>query len=145
MIVVTGGAGFIGSCILARLNETGQREIIVVDHLDDPLKERNLGDKKYVKYVDKAEFLGLLKTDRLDQSVDCIIHMGACSSTTMQDAVYFRENNLNYTIAVAKWCLKHRARFIYASSAATYGDGTAGYKDDIETIRRCKPLNLYGE
>ena len=71
--------------------------------------------------------------------------MGACSSTTLQDARYFKENNLEYTRSLAQWALKHNVRFIYASSAATYGDGSVGYKDDEATIRRCKPLNLYGQ
>jgi ADP-L-glycero-D-manno-heptose 6-epimerase len=77
--------------------------------------------------------------------MECIIHMGACSSTTLQDAQYFQENNFEYTRALAQWALKHKVRFIYASSAATYGDGSIGYADDDQTIRQCAPLNLYGE
>jgi ADP-L-glycero-D-manno-heptose 6-epimerase len=153
MIVVTGAAGFIGSCILGKLNERGLVEIIVVDDLDSTafseeclaLKKANIQDKKYSQYYDKEDFLNLVAQNRLDTSVDCILHMGACSSTTLQDPEYFQKNNFEYSCHLARWALDHRARFIYASSAATYGDGSAGYKDDIETTRRCKPLNPYGQ
>jgi ADP-L-glycero-D-manno-heptose 6-epimerase len=145
MIVVTGAAGFIGSCIVAKLNERGLGDLILVDHLRDGPKKKNLEHKKYVRYYDKGDFLGLVAQDRLDSRLECMIHMGACSSTTLQDERYFRENNYEYTRALARWALGHGVRFIYASSAATYGDGSAGYKDDEETIRRCSPLNLYGE
>lgn len=145
MIVVTGGAGFIGSCVCASLNEKGREDLVIVDNLNHPLKEKNLANKKFVKYYDKKDFILSIKTSTFGGDVDCVVHMGACSSTTLQDAAYFQENNLNYTIALAEWCLKENIRFIYASSAATYGDGTAGYKDDIDTIRKCRPLNLYGE
>jgi ADP-L-glycero-D-manno-heptose 6-epimerase len=145
VIIVTGGAGFIGSCIVARLNARGREDLIIVDHLNDPLKEKNLENKKYARYYDKAEFLSLLKDNRLKEPVECLIHMGACSSTTLTDAAYYRENNLEYSQTLALWALEHDVKFIYASSAATYGDGSCGYMDDEETIRRCKPLNLYGQ
>jgi len=145
MIVVTGAAGFIGSCIVAKLNECGFEDIICVDHFHDGVKEKNLKNKKYAQYLDKKDFLDLVKQDNLDSRITCIIHMGACSSTTLQDAQYFDENNYEYTRTLAKWALDHNVRFIYASSAATYGDGSSGYKDDDETTRQCAPLNLYGE
>ena len=144
MIVVTGAAGFIGSCIVAKLNERGVTDLILVDHMEED-KKGNLAGKKYKKYFEKEEFIKLIQDDRLKEPVDCMIHMGACSSTTCQDAEYFRTNNLEYTKTLAQWTSRHRVRFIYASSAATYGDGKTGYKDDIDTIRRCKPLNLYGK
>lgn len=145
MIVVTGGAGFIGSCILGRLNAKGRKDIIVVDHLDQDFKKENLKNKEFEQYLDKGDFLKLVIDDRLTPKVDTIIHMGACSSTTLQDARYFEENNFAYSRYLAEWARKHKARFIYASSAATYGDGACGYRDDDDTIRRCRPLNLYGE
>ena len=145
MIVVTGGAGFIGSCILGRLNQEGRKDIIVVDHLNSDLKKENLKNKQYEEYQDKKDFLKTVNEDRLDTRVDTVIHMGACSSTTLQDAEYFEENNFAYSLCLARWCLKHKARFIYASSAATYGDGSQGYRDDEKTTRLCRPLNLYGE
>jgi len=145
MIVVTGAAGFIGSCIVGKLNEVGLEAIICVDHLDGSVKEKNLKSKKYTQYLDKKDFLDLVKQNNLDSRITCIIHMGACSSTTLQNEQYFNENNYEYTRTLAKWALDHNVRFIYASSAATYGDGSNGYKDDDETTRQCAPLNLYGE
>jgi len=161
MIVVTGAAGFIGSCVVAQLNERGQEDLVLVDHLEctkdgcphrrslpesceDP-KTKNLANKKFAAYCDKADFLDMILKDQLPWDVSAIIHMGACSSTTLQDAEYFQKNNFEYTRHLAQWALDHKVRFIYASSAATYGDGSCGYKDDVETIRRCRPLNLYGE
>lgn len=144
MIIITGGAGFIGSCIVSRLNALGVSDLIVVDHLND-LKKKNLDGKKFLQYFDKKEFLGLLKNDGVNPQVRCIIHMGACSSTTLNDARYFEENNFEYSCHVANWALKHQARLIYASSAATYGDGSKGYQDDETKISGLKPLNLYGE
>lgn len=146
MIVVTGGAGFIGSCIVARLNTFGWGDIMVVDHLveGDP-KHENLKKKKYAQYLDKADFLKAVLADQLDPKIEAFVHMGACSDTTGTDAKYYEENNFLYTKHLAEWCLKKGVRFIYASSAATYGDGSEGYRDDEATMRRIKPLNLYGE
>ncbi len=145
MIIVTGAAGFIGSCIVAELNKRGIEDLILVDHLHDGLKEKNLENKKYVQYHDKKDFLDLIVQGQLDTDIECIIHMGACSSTTLQDAQYFQENNYEYTRSLAQWAVSHDVRFIYASSAATYGAGSIGYNDDDATVRRCSPLNLYGE
>lgn len=150
MLVVTGAAGFIGSCVVSKLNSDGKNNLILVDNLLDgsqeriALKKNNLTNKKYVSYFDKKDFLNLVINDKLDFDVEAIIHMGACSSTTFDDAKYFEENNLEYTKSLAKYTLKNNIRFIYASSAATYGDGSIGYKDDVDTILKCKPLNLYG-
>jgi len=147
VIVVTGAAGFIGSCLVAELNSRGRHDLIVVDHLtgkEDP-KQKNLAGKRYHRYYDKAEYLKLLEADQFDFDVECILHMGACSSTTLQDADYFEKNNFEYTCTVAQWALKNNARLIYASSAATYGDGALGYSDDESLVPRLKPLNLYGQ
>ncbi len=147
MIVVTGAAGFIGSCIVHALNERNLDDLILVDHLvgDDDPKSNNLESKNYKRYLDKGDFLSYLATDSSEKDIDAIIHMGACSSTIVQDEEYFRTNNLEYTKELALWCMENNARFIYASSAATYGDGSQGYKDDHQTVNKCKPLNLYGE
>ena len=146
MIVVTGAAGFIGSCLVSKLNELGIHDVIVVDHYEDEadLKKKNLAGKKYVRYFDKSEYLKLIRRDAFDFDVSCIFHMGACSSTTLQDAQYFEKNNFEYSCQVASWALKYKARLIYASSAATYGDGENGYSDEESLIPELKPLNLYG-
>ncbi len=147
MIVVTGAAGFIGSCLVAELNKRGRHDLILVDHLvgDDDPKKLNLAGKRYLRYFDKAEYLKLLKRDSFDFDAETILHMGACSSTTLQDADYFEKNNYEYSCTVAQWALKNKAHLIYASSAATYGDGSLGYSDDESLVPRLKPLNLYGE
>jgi len=146
VIVVTGAAGFIGSCMVAKFNDTGRQDLILVDHFDgegDP-KHANLSGKKYQKYFDKKEFLQLIKANQLDEKVNSVLHIGACSSTMLQDAQYFQENNFEYSCTMAEWSLQHKARFIYASSAATYG-GAQEYRDDDVSTRQCKPLNLYGK
>ena len=146
MIVLTGGAGFIGSCILAWLNRTGREEILVVDSLEpNDLKKANLKNKKFKEFIDKKAFINQVKKGRWNKEVATIIHMGACSSTTLQDAKYFEENNFQYSKILAQWALAHQVRFIYASSAATYGDGECGYKDAESEIKKLKPLNLYGQ
>lgn len=146
MIIVTGGAGFIGSCIVAFLNQKGFQDIMIVDDLyDGVLKDRNLEYKKFNSLHDKKEFLSLIMSDAIDKDVSAVIHMGACSSTTGTNRDYYMENNYEYSKKVALWALKKKARFIYASSAATYGAGENGYKDGKENISKCKPLNFYGE
>ncbi len=145
MIIITGAAGFIGSCITAKFNELGRKDLILVDHLNSDLKKKNLSNKKYAQYYEKDKFLDLIIQDNIKEKITCLIHMGACSSTVVQDAEYFRTNNLEYTKTLAQWALKHGVRFIYASSAATYGDGSMGYCDDEESIKKCQPLNLYGQ
>jgi ADP-L-glycero-D-manno-heptose 6-epimerase len=146
MIVVTGGAGFIGSAIVAKLNELGRKDILVVDRWDkDGLKKRNLAGRDYLAFHDHEEFLKLVLADLVKGEVSCLIHMGACSSTTGQDRDFYLRNNFEYSCHMARWAMKKGARFIYASSAATYGDGESGYSDEKDAIRRCRPLNYYGE
>lgn len=146
MIVVTGGAGFIGSCIVSKLNERGRTDILLVDHLEPgSSKDRNLERKKYARYFDKEQFLQMITHGELREPVDVVIHMGACSSTTLPDQQYYQENNFEYSCHVARWSRARKARLIYASSAATYGDGEMGYSDDDAVTRRLKPLNYYGE
>ena len=147
MIVVTGAAGFIGSCIVAKFKELGRHDLILVDHFDgdgDP-KRANLNGKKYHSYFDKSAFLDEIRSGRFTEKVTCVLHIGACSSTTLQDERYFQENNFQYSCHMAEWAAKIKARFIYASSAATFGEAANNYRDDDATTRACKPLNLYGE
>ncbi len=147
MMILTGGAGFIGSCVLTRLNQKGFKDIWVVDHLEpsDQFKKRNLENKSYSQYLDKDEFLKLVRSDQLVDPVEALIHMGACSSTTLPDERYFHINNFEYSRTLAQWAVNHQVPFIYASSAATYGNGAHGYSDDHDLIHRLRPLNYYGE
>ncbi len=143
MIIVTGGAGFIGSCVVARLNAAERKDILVVDELGRDDKWRNLVGKGFVDFLHKDEFLARIRENRL-QGVDAVIHMGACSSTTEKNADYLMENNTRYTETLCQWALERGARFIYASSAATYGDGEAGYSDAESDLDRLRPMNMYG-
>ena len=144
MIVVTGGAGFIGSAIAQALNDRGRTDLIVVDEVDHPEKEKNLISIKYHELRGKDVFLeNVLNLDL--PSIEAIIHMGACSSTTETNEVFLTENNYDYTRHLAQYALKKDIRFIYASSAATYGNGEMGYRDDESKLHALKPLNLYGE
>lgn len=143
-ILLTGGAGFIGSCLLWKLNALGFSEIIVVDRLGRSEKWKNLIGKRFDDYLDRAALLEALKDGQLVDKVDCIIHLGACTSTTETDAAYLMENNYRYSKTLAEWALAHRKRLIYASSAATYGAGEHGYSDRDEAIAQYRPLNMYG-
>lgn len=143
MIVLTGGAGFIGSCFLWKLNQEGLENIIVVDNLDCSEKWHNLVGKKFRDYIQKDTFLHMVVDEKFPKP-EAIVHMGACSSTTLTDAGYFIKNNYEYSKILAQWAFKHKTPFLYASSAATYGDGTFGYSDSDENTRRLEPLNMYG-
>lgn len=145
MIILTGGAGFIGSCLLSRLNAEGRNDVIVVDHLDDDQKTLNLKNKKFKDYLDKSDFLQQCSKDQIRFKVDAVLHMGACSSTILKDEAYYQENNFLYTQRLSQWCINHHVKFIYASSAATYGNGSYGYSDDHGLLSTYKPLNFYGE
>ncbi|MBN1757677.1 MAG: ADP-glyceromanno-heptose 6-epimerase [Chitinispirillaceae bacterium] len=145
MIVVTGGAGFIGSALVCSLNELGHDDILVVDHLGTTEKWKNLVPLRFADYLDKDQFIGRLEDNAFGSSIDTILHLGACSSTTERDATYLMENNFRYTERIGHWWEKHPdTRFIYASSAATYGDGTHGYRDGTDSLDCLRPLNMYG-
>jgi ADP-L-glycero-D-manno-heptose 6-epimerase len=140
-IIVTGGAGFIGSAVVWRFNQLGLDNILIVDRLDETDKWKNLAPLKYADYIDADRFL-----DDLDEFKDsrAIIHLGACSSTTERDSAYLMRNNYEYTRELAEWSVAGGVRFIYASSAATYGAGSAGMEDGTENLSRLRPLNMYG-
>ncbi|MCX5850937.1 MAG: ADP-glyceromanno-heptose 6-epimerase [Deltaproteobacteria bacterium] len=144
MIVVTGGAGFIGSAFIWRLNREGIEDIVVVDRLGSTEKWKNLVPLRYADYFHKDTFLSMVMDDSLPFSVDAVIHMGACSSTTERDADYLMENNYRYSRRLAEWAITKGIRFIYASSAATYGDGARGFSDDDGTSMALRPVNMYG-
>jgi ADP-L-glycero-D-manno-heptose 6-epimerase len=144
MIIVTGGAGFIGSAFVWKLNQEGIEDIVIVDRLGKTDKWKNLVNLRFVNYIHKDEFYDLIYNDTLSFDVEAIIHMGACSSTTERDADYLWQNNFAYTGQLAQWALERNIRFIYASSAATYGDGKQGFSDDHSKISELKPINMYG-
>lgn len=146
MIIVTGGAGFIGSCLIWKLNTLGRTDIWVVDEQGDTLpKSGNWDPSRTLGYLDKETFLVKVRRGDFSQKVDAVFHMGACSSTTEQNRDYLRSNNFLYTQTLAEWCLASDIPFLYASSAATYGDGHQGYSDAEGLTPGLKPLNHYGE
>ncbi len=145
MIVVTGAAGFIGSAFIAKLNAEGLTDILAVDAADAPGREPNLANKRIRGFEDKSAFINQITSDKLSRGIEAIVHMGACSATTERNVEYLRQNNIEYTRELARYCLSNQIRFIYASSAATYGDGAHGYSDDERTIDALKPLNPYGD
>jgi ADP-L-glycero-D-manno-heptose 6-epimerase len=145
MIIVTGGAGFIGSAFVAKLNAQGITDIIIVDELNSNARAKNLANKRYSHYVGKQEFIESVKGNSLQSGVTAIVHLGACSSTTEKNLEYLRENNFNYSRILAEYCISNNIRYIYASSAATYGDGAHGYDDDVARLDELKPLNPYGD
>lgn len=143
MIVVTGGAGFIGSSLVQELNSRGRDDILIVDVRDHAEKEKNLNFLHYARFLDRDDFMAQVQSRSLPD-VTAVFHLGACSSTTETDSAFLRKNNFEYTRDLAIFALEIGARFIYASSAATYGNGDQGYSDDESRLEKLQPLNLYG-
>lgn len=143
MIVVTGAAGFIGSCLVKQLNDSGYNDIVVVDDFSKTEKSKNLEGKRLLAKVGRKDFIKWLQD--FGKEVDFIFHIGARTDTTEFDKAVFDELNMNYSIDVWKACVKFNIPLVYASSAATYGLGEYGYKDDHGIIPRLKPLNPYGD
>jgi ADP-L-glycero-D-manno-heptose 6-epimerase len=142
-VIVTGGAGFIGSAFVWKLNREGVEDILVVDDLGSSEKWKNLVGLRYSDYLHKDVFLRGVASGSLKYGPDAVVHMGACSATTERDTDYLMENNYRFTQTLARWAVARKVRFIYASSASTYGDGGTGFSDaaDLSTLR---PLNGYG-
>ncbi|ACD90235.1 MAG: ADP-glyceromanno-heptose 6-epimerase [Chlorobium limicola] len=145
MIIITGGAGFIGSALLWELNMQGRQDIVVVDTLGSTAtgQWRNLSGLSFADFIPRDNFLPLLESGAFT-GITAVIHMGAISATTETDADLLIERNFAYSKSIAAYCMKKNIRLIYASSAATYGDGTAGYEDDETRIDSLRPLNMYG-
>ncbi len=143
--IVTGGAGLIGGAVVAALNEAGEDDILVVDHLGTSEKWKNLRGLQFTDYLEKDIFRRLLHEGKFnDAGIKAVFHLGACSSTTERDASYLADNNFNVTKALAAFSVSSQAHFLYASSAATYGAGEHGYVDDEEKMHELRPLNMYG-
>ncbi len=144
-VLVTGAAGFIGSALVHALNQRGISQIVVTDFLGQDEKWRNLAPLEFEDYVPADKLLQDLARDAdFHGKFSACFHLGACSSTTVTDAAYVMENNYAYTRTLCRWALQAGTRFVYASSAATYGDGSAGMDDKTENLRAYHPLNLYG-
>lgn len=146
MFIVTGGAGLIGSAMVWQLNRSGISDILIVDHLGNTSdKWKNLAPLAYDDYLERDDFREKLLAGYFDgKKIDGVIHFGACSSTTEKDATYLVNNNFRYTAMLAEFCMSRRVRMVYASSCATYGDGSQGYDDDENSIEKLRPLNMYG-
>lgn len=143
MIIVTGAAGFIGSVLATELNRAGYDDLVLVDRLRDGEKWRNLRGVKFREYIHADDLFEPGVIDELGE-VQAIFHMGACSSTTERNVDYLMSNNVEFSKALFQWATQAGIPFIYASSAATYGDGLNGYDDDHESIDKLRPLNAYG-
>jgi ADP-L-glycero-D-manno-heptose 6-epimerase len=144
-ILVTGGAGFIGSALVWALNRRGLYRILVSDRLGTDDKWRNLVNLHFDDYVDAGSLLErVLADDPTLDDIRTVFHLGACSTTTERDTGYLMRNNYEYTKQLCRWALRHGIRFVYASSAATYGDGAQGMQDDEDNLERLRPLNGYG-
>lgn len=144
MFIVTGGAGFIGSALVWHLNKLGIDDVLVVDQLASPEESRNLDGLLWRDYLTNANFLTKLEAGQLRRRIRGIFHLGACSSTMERDLGFLYENNFRTTQRLAQWSLRNGVRFVYASSASTYGDGSCGYDDKDSTSLRLKPMNPYG-
>ncbi len=145
MIILTGGAGFIGSAVLHELNRRGRDDVLVVDVVDHPRKLRNLAPLRYHERLGLTEFRNRLASGDLNRAgISGVLHLGACSATTETDWNYLADNNVAYSREIIRWCVAHNVRCVYASSAATYGDGNLGFSDDHALFDRLQPLNPYG-
>lgn len=144
-ILITGGAGFIGSALVWELNRRGCENIVVCDRLSTDEKWKNLVPLKFADYIDGNDLLqAVLNSPGKLGRFDHILHLGACSATTERDADYLMRNNYEFTKQLCQWSLANQTRFVYASSAATYGDGAHGMDDQMPDIHDLRPLNMYG-
>ena len=146
MIIVTGGAGMIGSAFVWKLNEMGIKDILIVDKLRTEDKWLNIRKREYYDWMDKDNLKEWLSHKENADKIEAVIHMGACSATTEKDGDFLMDNNYAYTKFLWDFCAEKNIKYIYASSAATYGMGELGYNDDVspEELQKLRPLNKYG-
>ena len=144
MYIVTGGAGFIGSAVIWRLNLAGITDILVVDNLGSTEKWKNLVNRRYTAYLHRDAFLERLRANALPDGIEGIVHMGACSDTAQRDADFLMANNVDFSQQLCRYAMERGVRFVHASSAATYGDGSLGFSSCRENLLLLKPLNMYG-
>lgn len=144
MIIVTGGAGFIGSAFIWKLNQEGISDILVVDHLGTGPKWKNLSKRQVTNCIHKDDLAEWLQKRAKPASIEAIFHLGACSSTTERDVDYLMRNNVHYSMDLFEFAAREGIPFIYASSAATYGAGEAGYSDETSKLSLLRPINPYG-
>lgn len=145
MIIVTGGAGFIGSALVGALNKKGRSDLLIVDKLDHDEKEHNLAALKYEKLVGGDEFRRDLKEGLFDKErIEAIFHLAAITSTTERNWSLFEDVNIAFTQEIIRWCVDREVRCVYISSGATYGDGSLGYSEAPELFDKLQPLNDYG-
>lgn len=142
VVVVTGAAGMIGSSIVRYLNDRGFSNLLLVDDFKQSDKWKNLVGKRFREFISRYAIFDYLKGKETE--IDAVIHMGACSDTEEKNGDYLMENNYRFSVRLAEWSLSHNKRFIYASSAATYGDGSLGFSDNEDAIETLRPLNMYG-
>ncbi len=142
LIVITGAAGFIGSALVRHMNDLGYKNLVIVDDLGTDGKWQNLVTKQFLDIIPSAQLFNWL--EGRESAIEAFVHLGACSSTVEQDASYLLENNYRYTVRLAEYALRNDKRFVYASSAATYGDGSLGFSDDHDGLEALRPLNMYG-
>ncbi len=141
LIVITGAAGFIGSAVVRKLNEKGFSNLILVDDIKRTTKWKNLIGKRFIDLIGIDELFSWL--DGREGEIEAFIHLGACTDTVEANGDYLMQNNYRYSVKLVEYALHHKHRFIYASSAATYGDGKLGFVDDHSKMRTLKPINLY--
>ncbi len=144
MYIITGGAGFLGSALLWQLNKVGMEDVLVVDNLNTSEKWKNLVGLRYVDYVHRNAFIEQVRREGLGSQVKGIVHLGACSDTTERNADFLMENNFHFSRDLCQAALENDIRFIHASSASTYGDGSLGFDDHEDLVPRLRPLNMYG-
>ncbi|NBO24297.1 MAG: ADP-glyceromanno-heptose 6-epimerase [Chlamydiae bacterium] len=141
LIIITGALGFIGSGVVKYLNEKGYKNLVLVDDVKATEKWKNVVGKNFFEIVSRYELFHFL--EGREKEIEAIIHLGACSDTAETDGDYLMENNYRYTISLAEYALNHQIRFVYASSAATYGNGELGYLDRHDLLKDLKPMNCY--